>query len=103
MSCGKSAINVTYILKISNHAQYKEVSILCPFLDPVGACGTKTGIDGIPHNDHIDNHLRGDKECETVAHNSRLYQVLYEVHQELFPDYHAHGEFVEKGCYILLE
>ena len=53
-----------------------EVSILCPFRDPVGSCGMKTRIDGRPCEDRNDNQLRGAKECEIAVRNSRAYQIL---------------------------
>lgn len=75
-SCGKSALNVRYMSEIPDRAQSKEVFVLSPFWDLAGSCGMETRIDGRPREGRSDNQLGGAKQCETVACNSRAYQIL---------------------------
>jgi len=100
--CSKSTPNAGYMLQIPNHAKPKEVSILCPLRDLAGSCGVQKRVDGGPYQDRGDSKFGGPKEFQTTMCNTSTYMILQKVHQDLCSDYHAHGETVEEGRYILL-
>ena len=99
----KLAPDAGYMSKVPYQAQSKEVSVLCSFWDPVGACGLQTGINGRSREDHGDTKLGSTEECEAAESYFRTHRILQKVYQRLCPNHHAYGEIVEEGCHILLE
>ena len=66
-------------MEIPDRAQSQELSILCSFWEPIGACGLQTRTDGRPRKDHGDTEFESTKECEIVVLYPGVYGILQKV------------------------
>jgi len=85
-----------------DHAEPKEVYVLCPLWDIFGSCCVQARNDGGPYQDLCDSQFGGPKKCSVVVCNTWAYKILQKVHKGLCSYYLAQREIVEEGCYILL-
>jgi len=44
--CSQPTIDARYMPKVSNHAQFEEMCVLCSFQYLAGPCGVQTRING---------------------------------------------------------
>jgi hypothetical protein len=61
--CSKSALDVGYMPKVSDRAEFEEMFILCPLWNLAGSCGVQQGLMVDPAKIVVIINLEAPRKC----------------------------------------